>query len=147
MDRQRSKVYRWERQVVAPHDLTLVPFNQIEMIVKHVWEQEGLKYPPLVQQFPRKRKRKRTTADSSRTKLRFHSHTHTWVILHEIAHSMTSLHDGKSNWHGALFLGVYCQLLSRYMNFNFLDLINTAQDAGLRVNPEARPIFLEGSNV
>jgi hypothetical protein len=141
MDRQKSKTYRWEVSVVAPHDITPVPFDQIEMIVKHVWEQEGLEYPPLVKRL--NKKCRKGSACAKRTKLKFHSETYTWIILHEMAHAMTMLSSGESNGHGSLFMGIFCQLLSRYLGFNFVDLVKTAQDAGLRVKPDASPVFLE----
>ena len=47
IDRQRSAVYKWERDNIASKDRSVVPFAQIEPIVRYVWEQEGLEYPLL----------------------------------------------------------------------------------------------------
>lgn len=139
-DRQRSSVYDWERIHVAPKDLNIVPFNSIQLIVNWIWEQEGLKYPPIVEEMP---KQKHALGDALRTKVRFRETTYTWIILHELSHAMTSTVEDVSNGHGALFMGVYIQLLSRYLKLPFGELANSAEANGLRVKLDAKPVFLE----
>jgi hypothetical protein len=147
-DSQRSKVYAWEQVHVAPHDQRVVPFDWIKSIVDYVWEKEGLKHPPLVEPMP---VQKHALGDASRTTVRFVKETRTWIILHELAHSMSSTvenveinqrFEGKTNVHGAIFMGIYIQLLTRYLNLNFGSLVSSAEAMGLRVDPLARPVFL-----
>lgn len=140
-DKQKSAVYRWQIRVVAPHDKTPVPFDQIEGIVKYVWTAEGLEYPPLVEPLPKQVRR--WCGDATRTRIRFSSTIYTWVILHEISHALTFLHTYENNGHGALFMGIYCQLLSRYLHLDFQQLIQSAEKMGLHVTPDARPVFLD----
>ncbi len=136
-DSQKNRVYAWENFTVAPHDRTDIPFDQIQSIVDYVWAGRGLEYPPQVMP---KYKKKTKTADATRVTVRFGEKTRTWVILHELAHSMTSTVDGRSNYHGALFMGIYLQLLRVYLK---LDLFESAKQAGLHVKPDAIPVFLE----
>ena len=138
-DRQRSAVYAWERKRVSPHDRSVVPFNQIEFVVHYIWEQEGLSYPPLVKPLP---KQAHNAGDATRTVVRFSKRVPTWMILHELAHAMTSTVDGRSNEHGALFMGVFCKLLHKYLKMDFDELVMSAELAGLKVQPAATPVFL-----
>jgi hypothetical protein len=138
-DRQRSAVYSWETANIAPHDRTIVPFAQIKVIVDHVWKDMGLEYPPLVEPLP---KQDKSSGDASREVVRFRETTYTWIILHELAHSMTSIADGPSNKHGALFMGIYLRMAARYLGLDHAVLVKSARDYGLRVTEDAVPVFL-----
>jgi hypothetical protein len=138
-DLQRSKVYAWERKNIAPHDLTPVAFHNVKAIVDYVWKSEGLLYPPLVESMPKQNKT--AAGDAFRYRVRFTETTHTWIILHELAHSMTSDIDGNSNQHGSLFMSVYISLVSRYLKIPYATLRDTAAEAGLVVAEAARPVF------
>jgi hypothetical protein len=139
-DQQRQAVYDWEVQNVAPYDRTVVPFAQIESIVHHIWAAEGLEYPPLVVPLPANAK---IAGKGDRTMVHFPTQTYTWIILHELSHSMTGVCDGRTNKHGSLFMGILCQLLNRYLNLPILILAESAEKAGLRVKLDAKPSFLE----
>jgi len=136
-DLQQSAVYAWEQRNIKPHDKSSVPFDQIQSIVNYVWQGEGLQYPPLVEPLPKQVKRH--SADALRTVVRFGETTPTWIILHELSHSMTSLHDGYSNHHGALFLGVYIKLAAKYLRLDLETLFASAEAAGLEVSRTAIP--------
>jgi hypothetical protein len=138
-DSQRSSVYDWESTHIAPHDKNLIPFDQIKLIVDWIWAEEGLKYPPLVEIMP---KQKHASGDATRTCVRFQPQTYTWIILHELSHSMTANCEGENNGHGALFLGVYMQMASKYLHIPYSELMNSAMAVGLRVKMDARPVFL-----
>ena len=140
IDRQKQRVYDWENINIAPKDRIPVPFEQIKSIVDFVWASEGLDYPPQVVLIPQQNKH---AGDASRTTIRFKGATQTWIILHEMSHSLSSVCDGRSNQHGALFMGLYCQLLSKYLKMDFNQLIQSAKEFGLRVKPDAKPAFLE----
>ena len=125
-DQQKNKVYSWEQRYIAPHDKSQVPFEQIQSLVDHVWEQEGLQHPPRVKNLPRNAHCR--SGDATRTIVRFHEGTTpTWIILHELAHSMTSDVDHNSNWHGSLFVGQYILLVSKYLGIKLSDLIVSAR--------------------
>lgn len=64
-----------------------------------------------------------------RLRLRFLAHkpTPTWVILHEMAHALTC-GDG----HGPNFVGVYMQLVERWLNIPQALLHYTAREAGVK---------------
>lgn len=138
-DKQRFVVYDWEREFISHRDTTIVPFNQIKTIVDYVWKMEGLNYPPLVE---RLHKNSKYGGDATRTKVRFQETTYTWIILHELSHSMaTDVLEG-SNLHGSLFLGIYMQLLNRYMGIPLGYLYDTATARGLVFKKDVRPVFL-----
>lgn len=139
-DLQKNAVYAWERQNVMPFDRNVVPFEQIESIVKYVWASEKLSFPPLVEKLP---SQARKGGDGCRTKVRFQGATYTFIILHELAHALTGICTGETNKHGALFMGMYCQLLNRYLNLDFDKLVQSAKEAGLKVKPDAKPVFLD----
>ena len=138
-DRQKSKVYDWERKYIAPFDKSNVPFDNINGIVKYIWEQEGLKYPPEVKKID---VRNYAWGTGCRTAVHFQENAPTWLILHELAHSMTCTIHNESNEHGALFMGLYIQLASRYLKLDFTELLTSAIAFGLRVDAKARPVFL-----
>jgi hypothetical protein len=55
---------------------------------------------------------------------------------------MSSNLEGESNGHGAIFMGIYIQLISRYMKLSYTRLVDSAFEYGLRVRIDARPVFL-----
>ena len=134
-DKQQNKVYQWEQSIVAPLDQTLVKF---------IWEQEKLKYPPQVILLPNITP-SWIIGDATRTTVRFQSSVNTWIILHELAHSMTSQSSGLTNKHGALFVGVYCKLLKKYITKNGphknVDFVKSAREFGLQVRENAEVVF------
>jgi hypothetical protein len=139
-DLQKSKVYKWEQQFVALRDTNPVPFKNIQSIVDYIWKREGLNFPPTVEPLP---KQKHAGGDATRLIVRFPEKTFSWVVLHELAHSMTATFDNKSNGHGSLYMGIYIQLLSRYLGLKYSDLVWSAQDAGLKVELNAKPVFID----
>ncbi len=138
-DLQKSRVYRWESINVAPFDRTKVQFKSIESVVHYVWESEGYRYPPLVELLPSRCSKR--LGDATRCVVRFREETQTWIILHELAHSMTSEADGASNVHGALFMGIYCHLLSKYMRMDYTTLKLSARKFGLKVSDNTLAVF------
>lgn len=106
-DFQKARVYRWEDTHIAPRDQSQVPFEHIQAIVNHCWP---VQHPPRVLALP---KQARVLGTGHRLGLRFPSNTTTptWVILHELAHALT-YGDG----HGPNYVGVYMQLVEKYLN-------------------------------
>jgi len=97
-DRQRSKVYDWEERFVAPYDTTLITFAQAQGMVNAIWAEMGLRFPPKVECLPRQACA--TLADADRLSIRLAEACPSWLLLHELAHAMTSTHDGRSDGHG-----------------------------------------------
>ena len=128
LDKQQNTVYKWERAKVAPLDTTQIGLKTIQSIVNYVWQGEGLDFPPLVQEL--REPSRSVIAVGSRTAVAFRLPTYTWVILHELAHALTSNHQGYNNGHGGLFMGAYLDLVKKHLNF---DLIDSAKMAGLVV--------------
>ncbi len=56
---------------------------------------------------------------------------------------MTSHADGRSDGHGPLFMGIYVQLLARYLRLDPLMLINSLRDAKIEILCDARPVFVD----
>ncbi len=135
-----ERVYAWENRVVAPLDRSVVPFGQMQALVDHVWAQEGLAWPPRMR--PRKATRA-TLATGSRLAIEAPETLPSWVLLHEVAHAMTSTADGAGAGHGPDFVGVYVRLLVRYSRLDENMLSRTLAEAGIAWNPDARPAFLD----
>ena len=80
----------------------------------------GLRFPPRAERTPRHTCRVVATGD--RLWLRLPETMPSWVVLHEIAHAMTSTHDGSSDGHGPVFVGIYVDL---HTEVSVGDLIET----------------------
>ena len=140
-DRQRGRVYAWEERAVAAADTAPLPFVAADGMVRAIWAELGLRFPPAVERLPR---HSRCLGDATRLTIRLGASFPSWCLLHELAHSLTSTHDGASDGHGARFMAVYVMLLSRYMRLDPGALAASAAAAGLLVAPEAAPIFVDG---
>jgi hypothetical protein len=134
------RLYAWENRVVAPLDSSVVPFDRMQAIVDHVWTAEGLKWPPRVR--PRKPSRA-TLATGSRLAIEAPESLPSWILLHEIAHAMTSTAEGEGKGHGPDFVGIYVHLLVRHCRMDRAMLHETLATDGIRWNPEAKPAFLD----
>jgi hypothetical protein len=115
-DFQRSRVYDWENRVIAPRDPSFVSFPAAQGTVNAIWLEMGLKYPPKVELLSVQAKV--TIASATRLSIFLAEETPSWCLLHEIAHTMTSTMEGKSDGHGPQFKGLYVQLLVRYLRID-----------------------------
>ena len=52
---------------------------------------------------------------------------------------MTTTMDGESDGHGKIFMGLYCQLLARYLRLDPETLHQTAQQDGIASPPTHAP--------
>jgi len=139
-DFQRSRVYDWENRVVAPRDPSFVPFPEAQGMVNAIWSEMGLKYPPKVE--PLSTRAKATVASANRLSIFLPERTPSWCLLHENAHSVTSTMDGQSDGHGANFMGVYVQLLGRYLRLDPGELVRSLRSEGIQIVPDASPVFV-----
>ncbi len=142
-DRQRSKVYAWEERFVAPYDPSTILRAQAQGMVDAIWSEMGLRFPPKVEPLPRQARS--TMADANRLTIRLADTCPAWWLLHEIAHGMTSTHDGWSDGHGPKFMGLYVQLLTRYLRLPMDALLSSVHTAGIEIDPQAVPVFLDAS--
>ena len=139
-DWKRSRVYAWENRVIAPRDRSLVPFPAAQGMVNAIWLEMGLRYPPRVESLPAQARTR--VADADRLTIRLPRLAPSWHVLHEIAHSMSTSHDGRSDGHGSVFMGLYVQLLGRYLRLDEAELLRSLAVAGIQVHPHARPVFV-----
>ena len=139
-DWQRSRVYAWENRVIAPRDRSLVPFPAAQGMVNAIWSETGLRYPPRVEPLPAQARTR--VADADRLTLRLPRLAPSWHLLHELAHSMSTTHDGRSDGHGPVFMGIYLQLLGRYLRLDEVELLQSLAVAGIQAHANARPAFV-----
>jgi len=128
-DPQARRLYAWEDAVVAPRDLSLVPFARLQALVDHVWEAEGRRWPPRVRPLPRQARR--TVARATRTAIEAPAQLPSWVLLHEVAHALTSDVEGGSAGHGPDFVAAYLRLLARHAGLDRALLEATLAEAGI----------------
>jgi hypothetical protein len=140
-DRQRGKVYAWEERVVAAYAPDPIEFAQAQGMVDAIWADMGLRFPPKVEPLPRQARA--TLANADRLTIRLAGSFPSWWLLHEIAHAMTSTHDGRSDGHGPEFMGLYARLLTRYLRIPLDTLLTSARDAGIEVDMQAQPFFVD----
>ena len=91
--------------------------------------------------FPRQARS--TVADANRLSIRLADASPSWWLLHELAHAMTSAHDGRSDGHGPKFIGLYAQLLTRYLRIPSDALLTSLRVAGIEMDTRAVPIFID----
>jgi hypothetical protein len=142
-DRQRARVYAWEDVVVAPRGGDLQPFAHAQPMVDAIWADLGLRHPPAVEPLPRQSRR--LQADANRLRLRLPERWPSWLLLHELAHALSSTAEGNSDGHGPRFMGLYLQLLERYLRLPTADLVESLATHGIACDVAARPLFLEGA--
>ena len=140
-DRQRGKVYAWEERFVAPHDPSTIVLVQAEGMVDAIWIEMGLCFPPKIEPLPRQARS--TLADANRLTIRLADTSPSWWLLHELAHSLTSSHDDRSDGHGAKFMGLYAQLLTRYLRLPMDALLTSLHTVGIEIDQQAVPVFLD----
>ncbi len=142
-DGQKARGYAWENTVIASSDRSVVPFSAAQGMVDAIWSELGVHYPPKVERLLRQSRR--LQADGSRLRLRLPQTIPSWLLLHELAHALSSAQDGVSDGHGPDFMGLYVQLLDRYLRLPAAELIRSAAAARIAIHPDARPMFLDAT--
>jgi hypothetical protein len=140
--RAARRLYAWEDAEVAPRDASRVPFAQMQALVDHVWAAEGLRFPPRVRPLPRQARS--TVARATRLAIEAPAELPSWVLLHELAHAMSSTADGGNDGHGPGFVGLYLQLLVRHARMPRAALEASLAAAGIGFDPAPRPAFVDG---
>jgi hypothetical protein len=126
---------------VAPRDPTTIGFASAQAMVDAIWADMDLRYPPAVERLPRHATA--TLARANRLSLCLPDRTPAWCLLHEIAHAMSTTDDGRSDGHGAIFMGLYARMLVRYLRLNEAYLLASLRDAGISIARDAPPVFLD----
>ncbi len=110
-------------------------------MVDAIWADQDLRYPPRVEALPPQSRR--CLGDATRLTIRLPPVFPSWLLLHELAHAMSSTHDGDSDGHGPVFVGLYVQLLRRYLRMPAVELISSLGREGIVLESDARPVFLD----
>jgi hypothetical protein len=136
-DYQRSAVYRWEDRHVHSKDTSTIPFDQAQAIVDYVWARAGLTYPPKIRELAHNA----TCTEANATRLRINiraTGVRSTVLLHEIAHSMTSdAASRRTHAHRPRFVGVFMKLLCDLIpTFSLDELIASARQEGVEFSFE-----------
>ncbi len=126
---------------MAPFGGAKIGFAGAQGMVDAIWADLGLKYPPAVERLPRQARR--IVASANRLSLYLPEETPDWCLLHELAHALSTTADGVSDGHGTVFMGLYVKLLARYLRLPEAKLLASLHEAGIKVNPDARPVFVE----
>jgi hypothetical protein len=71
-------------------------------MVNAIWSDMDLRYPPAVERLSRRATA--TIASANRLSLSLPDRTPAWCLLHELAHSMSTTVDGRSDMHGPAFM-------------------------------------------
>lgn len=132
-DYQRSVCYAWEARHVHSKDASIVPFEQAQSIVNYVWAKAGLMYPPRIRVLTKNATR--VGANATRMWIKIpEAGIQTTVLLHELAHSMTSsaADDQCHDNHGPRFVGAFIKLLAEHIRT--FRLLQTAKVEGVDFN-------------
>ena len=143
-DFQKSKVYKWENAAVSPKDVRKVPFEQIQGLVDYIWAAEGLSHPPIVEFMHAGDKH---SGKGCREFVSFpETGAKTWIVIHELAHAMNAdidadNHSENSDRHGPNFVGIYVDLLTKYLKIDMMYLLGSVRAHGVKINHGARPMM------
>ena len=111
-------------------------------MVDAIWADMGLQFPVKVERLPRQARC--IAADATRLSIRLPQSSPSWLLLHELAHALSSTHDGMSDGHGPVFVGLYARMLARYMRVPIQELTQSLAAFGVEADLTARPIFIDG---
>ncbi|RAI60968.1 SprT family zinc-dependent metalloprotease [Roseicella frigidaeris] len=139
-DAAARRLYAWEDREVAPRDASRVPYARLQALIDHVWAAEGLRWPPRLRPLPPQARM--TVARATRLAIEAPPVLPSWILLHELAHAMTSTADGLNEGHGPRFVGLYLQLLVRHARMPEAALAASLRQAGIPFEAGARPVFL-----
>ena len=143
-DSQKQKVYNWENVHVMARDTQYVPFAQCQNIVNYIWEQMGWQYPPRVRPMPKQERKAAGKANRLNVFIPEDRGAKTTVLIHELAHSATSVVEGDSERHGPEFVGVYMRMLDKLVpGLNLLVLMHTAKEMKVKFDINHIPNILD----
>ncbi len=110
-DFQRSRVYRWEREVLPNICTPSMTLDDSRELVHTIWDAYAPDEVPSPQVSLGKSKRR---SSGCRERIRLHpNHLNPIVTIHETAHALLGA-AGSRDGHGPLFVRLYLELLERY---------------------------------
>ena len=140
-DRQRERVYRWERVAAAATRAEantqpdLAELASIQAWMNPIWRAERGRYglakvqPPTIER-PHWGQRRPLAFDHAWTISLPRWARTPWAVLHEMAHHLTPNDEA----HGGRFVGVLIGLLARHTGRSATTLLELAHEHGLRVD-------------
>jgi hypothetical protein len=138
-DYQRSKVYRWEDEAIAPRSTRNLSFTDFQGFVDGIFLAHGWFFPPKVRPI---RKTSKTLARGGRHELLLpREGCPDWVVLHELAHTCTITVDEDCDEHGADFMGIYLKLLDKVLDIPLPYTMFTLQGKHIKFNLAAVPYW------
>jgi hypothetical protein len=132
-DYQKSRVYAWEDEFLFKRAPRWITFDNAQCFVDGIFLCEQLVGSPKVELMPKQMKRH--LADGSRSKIRVREKTQAWVIIHELAHTLTD------DAHGPNFMGIYMKLLDKYADVSILTSMYSLKNKKIDYNLSAVPCF------
>jgi hypothetical protein len=138
-DPQARKAYAWEDRFLLPLQRRAIAFDDAQQVVDGIFIRYGWRYPPRVRPLPKQCRRREASAN--RVGISLPPVSPDWIVCHEVAHSLTCTVDGKSDEHGADWLGLYLKLLDQVCGMPIPMLMYTLKDTGLAYNLTAKPWF------
>ena len=131
-DSQRAKVYKWERESLFPRDRVHLSLEDCKDIVSDAFDLYGIPTPTVADG----RGTRWARGSLRRINLPIWARTLP-VVLHESAHGITSRFDATAAPHGPLFVRIYIDLASRFMDIPISDLRRSARAKRIRVGRAA----------
>ena len=129
-DYQQQTVYAWENAILPKRTTARMPFDRAQLFVDGVWLSLGKLGPPRVEKISA---RCHTVfARGCRPYIEIPDNCPAWVVLHELAHSLTMDHDGSGDAHGRQFVAAYMRLLDKVLNIPLCLLIYSANIHGVQ---------------
>jgi len=138
-DYQQARVYAWEAEAVEPFGQAPLPYAAAQGMVDAIWAEIGLRWPPKVEPLPRQARR--LLGSGSRLALRLPDPVPAYLLLHELAHALSSTADDETDGHGPRFVGLYLRLLTRYLRLPEEALLRSLAAHRIDVAREAAPAF------
>jgi hypothetical protein len=142
-DSQRKKLYSWEDTVTYQHSNyeyvvyniadgpTGMSLDHCRMLIARAWRYYS-KGPAPGLHDGRGARQAAYILDTHEVRLpRWARQPH--VVLHEVAHGLMFERAPLEPRHGAVYVRVYCDLMSRYLGLSRNDLYESAMRAGLKV--------------
>ena len=137
-DYQKTALYRWEDEFVNPRVKRMIKIEDAQAFVDGIFLCEKLLFPPKVVLI---RKNVKALGRANREKIELQPFNKTWVVIHELAHSITMEVDSNIEGHGADFVGVYIKLLDKYCDFPLALSMFTLSKTTVKYNLGAQPRF------
>ena len=129
-DFQKSRVYAWEDAVILPRTNVTITFERAQMFIDGVWLAMGKIGAPRAELISKRIKT--AVARGCRPYIEIREATPAWVILHELAHSLTMDHDHNGDGHGPKFVAAYMRLLDKVLGIPLALTIYSAQVHGVQ---------------